>query len=32
MKTCEKKRVGFMVQGATARHGAKIYSNGELVG
>ena len=32
MKTCQKKRVGFMIQGAPARHGAKIYSNGEEVG
>ena len=31
MKTCQKKRVGFMIQGAPARHGAKIYSNGEEV-
>ena len=32
MKTATKKRVGFIVQGAPARHGAKIYSNGEQVG
>ena len=32
MKTCQKKRVGFMIQGAPARLGAKIYSNGEEVG
>lgn len=32
MKTCEKKRVGFMFSGAPARHGAKVYVNGEVVG
>ncbi len=32
MKTADKKRVGFMITGAPARHGAKIFSNGEQVG
>ena len=32
MTTCDKKRVGFLVKGAPARHGAKIFANGEEVG
>ena len=32
MKTANKKRVGFMITGAPARHGAKLFSNGEQVG
>ena len=32
MESCTKKRVGFSFSGAPARHGAKVFANGEEVG